>query len=101
MILAYAAEASWIAGDIQAYRAILGDGPPIIAALRPTAPDSTTVENLRSKVELAIQMGVSRLDFYHYGLMRFDALDRIRMALDAAGAIGARSASDQDTYGAR
>ena len=80
-ILAYAADTAWIAGDIAAYRKLLGDGPRLIAALRPTAPDSTTVENLRSKVELAAQAGIHRLDFYHYGLMRLDALDRIRLAL--------------------
>jgi len=80
-MLAYAADTAWIAGDLAAYRAVLGDGPGLIAAFRPTAPDSTTVENLRSKLELAARAGVHRVDFYHYGLMRLDALDRIRLAL--------------------
>ena len=80
-MLSYAAETSWIAGDIAAYRQVLGDGPGLNMALRPTAPDSTTVENLRSKIELAVRAGVRRVDFYHYGLMRLDALDRIRLAL--------------------
>ena len=86
-ILAYAADPAWIAGDIEAYRAILGNGPEIIAAMRPTAPDSTTAENLRTKIELAASAGIKRVDFYHYGLMRLDALDRIREALHPEGPI--------------
>ena len=81
MILGYAADPTWVSSDIDAYRAILGADAKIVVALRPTAPDSTTVENLRSKVDIAMQAEVSRLDFYHYGLMRMDALDRIRSAL--------------------
>jgi hypothetical protein len=84
-ILGYAADEAWIASDIDAYRAQLGDGPGLVMAVRPTAPDSTTVENLRSKVDLARRAGVSRMDFYHYGLMRLDALDRIRGALQNEG----------------
>lgn len=80
-ILGYAADPDWIEGDIAAYREVLGPGPRMIVAMRPTAPDSTTVANLRSKVALATRTAVSRLDFYHYGLMRLDSLDRIRLAL--------------------
>jgi hypothetical protein len=81
-MIGYAADTSWIAGDIAAYRNVLGGGPGLNVAMRPTAPDSTTVENLRAKVELARTAGVRRVDFYHYGLMRLDALDRIRLALN-------------------
>jgi hypothetical protein len=84
-ILGYAADEAWIASDIGAYRAQLGEGPGLVMAVRPTAPDSTTVENLRSKIRLATRAGVSRVDFYHYGLMRLDALDRIRQALQNEG----------------
>jgi hypothetical protein len=80
-ILGYAADPAWIAGDMAAYREVLGPGPRLVVALRPTAPDSTAVNNLRAKVELAVRHEVSRLDFYHYGLMRLDSLDRIRLAL--------------------
>jgi hypothetical protein len=82
-ILGYAADEHWIAGDIAGYREMLGDGAEIILALRPTAPDSTTVENLKAKIQLASRTGVRRVDFYHYGLMRLDALDRIRQALES------------------
>jgi len=84
-ILGYAADEAWIGQDIEAYRGQLGEGPQIVLALRPTAPDSTTSEDLRSKVDLARRAGVSRVDFYHYGLMRLDALDRIRQALEHEG----------------
>jgi hypothetical protein len=84
-ILGYAADEEWIGGDIAGYREMLGEAPDIIVALRPTAPDSTTVENLRTKIRLASRAGVRRVDFYHYGLMRLDALDRIRQALESEG----------------
>jgi hypothetical protein len=32
---------------------------------------------------LARELGLARVDFYHYGLMRLDALDRIGAALSA------------------
>ena len=84
-ILGYAADPSWIGRDIEAYRSQLGEGPRMVVAFRPTAPDSTTAENLAAKVGLAARSGVSRVDFYHYGLMRLDALDRIREALENEG----------------
>ena len=37
--------------------------------------------SLRAKVDLARERGLRRVDFYHYGLMRLDALDWIRAAL--------------------
>jgi hypothetical protein len=64
---------------------LLGDGPRMVVAFRPTAPDSMTADDLRAKVALAAGSGVSRVDFYHYGLMRLDALDRIRAALEDQG----------------
>jgi hypothetical protein len=63
----------------------------MIVAFRPAPPDSLTDENLRAKVEMAVRMGVSRVDFYHYGLVRLDALDRIHQALAAANDRGGRS----------
>ena len=50
--------------------------------LRPAPPDCDSAENLREKVVLARERGLGRVDFYHYGLMRLDALDRIRAALE-------------------
>ena len=48
---------------------------------RPSIPDSASAEELRAKVDLARERGLRRVDFYHYGLMRLDALDWIRAAL--------------------
>ena len=48
---------------------------------RPSTPDCDSAEELRAKVELARERGLRRVDFYHYGLMRLDALDWIRAAL--------------------
>jgi hypothetical protein len=81
-MIGYAADTSWIADDIAAYRTMLGEGPGLNVAMRPAPPDSSTAENLRAKVALAIRAGVRRVDFYHYGLVRLDALDRIRLALE-------------------
>jgi hypothetical protein len=80
-MIGYAADAAWIANDVAAYRKFLGEGTGLNVALRPAPPDSSTAENLRAKVELATRAGVRRVDFYHYGLIRLDALDRIRLAL--------------------
>ena len=48
----------------------------------PSIPDCDSAEDLRAKVELARERGLGRVDFYHYGLMRLDALDLVREALD-------------------
>jgi hypothetical protein len=39
--------------------------------------------NLAAKVALARERGLGRLDFYHYGFCRLQALDWIRQALAA------------------
>ena len=68
--------------DLGAYRALAGDAA-LNVVLRPTAPDCDSAENLHTKVDLARELGLARVDFYHYGLMRLDALDRIGAALSA------------------
>jgi hypothetical protein len=45
-------------------------------------PDSDSASNLREKVRIARELGLRRVDFYHYGLMRLDALDLFREALE-------------------
>ena len=52
-------------------------------ALRPSPPDCESPENLAAKVALARELGCARVDFYHYGFVRLDALDMIRAALEA------------------
>jgi hypothetical protein len=83
-ILAYAPDDGRAIDDVGGYRAVLGKAADIAVALRPTVPDSMTVERLTARIRASLEAGVSRLDFYHYGLMRLDALDRIRIAFEAA-----------------
>jgi hypothetical protein len=74
--IGYAADPERVRGDLEAY----GDAA-VSVILRPSTPDCDSVENLRTKVDLARERGLRRVDFYHYGLMRLDALDWIRGAL--------------------
>ena len=74
--MGYAADPAWVARDLDAY----GDAA-VSVIFRPTTPDCDSAEDLRAKVELARERGLRRVDFYHYGLMRLDALDWIRAAL--------------------
>jgi hypothetical protein len=74
--IGYAADPLRIRLDLEAY----GE-TAVSVVLRPGPPDCESAENLREKVRLASEAGLARTDFYHYGLMRLDALDRIRAAV--------------------
>jgi hypothetical protein len=45
--------------------------------------DEIDRQNLPAKLALTRELGLARADFYHYGLMRLEALDLIRSALEA------------------
>ncbi len=47
-------------------------------------PDCDSAENLAGKLRLARELGLERVDLYHYGLAPLSALDRIQEALAAA-----------------
>ena len=81
-VAGYAADVDRLRLDLEAYRQALGDCA-VSLALRPSPPDCEAPENLAEKVRLARDRGVARVDFYHYGLNRLDALDWIRSALQA------------------
>ena len=81
-VAGYAADVERLRVDLEAYRQELGDCA-VSLALRPSPPDCESPENLAEKVRLARDRGVARVDFYHYGLNRLDALDWIRSALGA------------------
>jgi hypothetical protein len=68
--------------DLEAYRTIARAGA-LNVVVRPVPPDCDSDQNLRDKLEPARELGLNRVDFYHYGLMRLDALDRIRAATGA------------------
>jgi hypothetical protein len=74
--IGYAAEPERLHSDLTAY----GE-TAVSVVLRPTTPDCDSPDNLREKVELGRELGLRRVDFYHYGFMRLDALDWIREAL--------------------
>jgi hydrogenase/urease accessory protein HupE len=74
--IGYAADPKRLSLDLKAY----GEAA-VSVVLRPTPPDCDSPGNLRAKVELAGELGLRRVDFYHYGFMRLDALDWIRAAL--------------------
>jgi hypothetical protein len=74
--MGYAADRAWVERDLETYG---GDAVSVI--FRPSTPDCDSAEELRAKVDLARDRGLRRVDFYHYGLMRLDALDWIREAL--------------------
>ena len=80
--IGYAYEPDRLRFDLEAYRAAAPDGA-VSVVLRPVPPDSDSAQNLREKVQLARELGLARVGFYHYGLMPLDALDRIRAALSA------------------
>jgi hypothetical protein len=63
-------------------RPLIGDGV-LNVVVRPMPPDCDSDQNLRAKLDLVRELGLARVDFYHYGLMRLDALDRIRAATSA------------------
>jgi hypothetical protein len=75
--IGYAADPERIRGDLDAY----GDAA-VSVIFRPTTPDCDTPDDLRAKVALARARELERVDFYHYGFMRLDALDWIRAAVE-------------------
>jgi hypothetical protein len=74
--IGYAADPERVRGDLDAYGAAA-----VSVIFRPTAPDCSSPDDVRAKVELARERGLRRTDFYHYGFMRLDALDWIHAAL--------------------
>ena len=90
--ICYVADPARLELDVAAYRAILGEETPFAVCLRPSPPDCEDPANLAEKVSVARSLGVTRLDFYHYGFLRLGALDWIRTALDAEGDQAGRGA---------
>jgi hypothetical protein len=74
--IGYAADPDRVRSDLVAYR-----DAAVSVIFRPTPPDCDSADNLRAKVALARERGLRRVDFYHYGFMRLDALDWIRSAI--------------------
>jgi len=77
----YAATPSRLDFDLDAYAALVPEASQLGLVLRPMPPDCRSADNLAEKVALARERRLGRLDFYHYGFCRLDALDWIRQAL--------------------
>jgi hypothetical protein len=85
-VLAYARDPARVAADTAAYRAALPDTCTLRTVLRPGAPDTASADALAEKTAAATGPGrADAVDFYHYGLLPFPVLDRIRTALKAPG----------------
>jgi hypothetical protein len=83
--IGYAADPERIRLDLEAYKSLLPDGGSLAAAMRPTLPDCDSTENLAAKLRLARELGVKRVDLYHYGFAPLPKLDRVREAIESAG----------------
>ena len=77
----YAATPSRLDFDLDAYAALVPEASQLGLVLRPMPPDCRSADNLAEKVVLARERRLGRLDFYHYGFCRLDALDWIHQAL--------------------
>jgi hypothetical protein len=77
----YAAEPNRLNLDLDAYQTLVPDASQLGLVLRPMPPDCQSAENLAAKVALARERGLGRLDFYHYGFCRLEALNWIHQAV--------------------
>ena len=77
----YAADPARLALDLEAYRSVVQDAARLGVLLRPMPPDCRSADNLAEKVKLVRELGLGRVDFYHYGFCRLRALDWIRQSL--------------------
>jgi hypothetical protein len=80
-IVGYAADPARLRTDLESYREVASPDAQLAAILRPMAPDCDRAENLARKVELCAELGLVRVDFYHYGLMRLRNLDWVSEAV--------------------
>src|SRR5919107_2371323 len=71
----YAADTGRLKLDLAAYQALIPDTSQLGLVLRPMPPDCRSADNLAAKVAVARERGLGRLDLYHYGFCRLQALD--------------------------
>ncbi len=81
-VLGYAPDAASVGAILADYRAAVGAGPMRVA-LRPSWPDCTDEADLAAKVDAALAVGVTGIDFYHWGFASADALGRVAAVLAA------------------
>lgn len=83
-MLGYGTDLDGLCAEVDGY---LKRIPPdqLVVSLIPTWPDCTDVDTLTAKVRALRDRGVTRVDFYNYGLVPESALDWVRQALTDAG----------------
>jgi hypothetical protein len=79
-MLGYFADSARLEREVRAYRALLPSGR-LEVLLRPMPPDSTAADELAEKVSVLRHLEIGDIGFYHYGLMRLEALGWIAHAL--------------------
>ena len=82
-VIGYAFDPERLRFDLESYRTNTRERTTLTLALRPLSPDCESAENLAEKIGLARELGITRVDFYHYGFMRLRTLDWIQEALAA------------------
>jgi hypothetical protein len=83
-VLGYFAEPDRLEREVRAYQRRLQEAVNLEVLLRPMPPDSATADDLQRKVDVLRRAGVRGIGFYHYGMMRLEALDWIAGALQGA-----------------
>jgi hypothetical protein len=78
----YASDPERVRAELAAYRSRVTGS--LGAILRPMAPDCNEADNLAAKLEVARELGVDRIDYYHYGMMPLASLDLMRRAKRSA-----------------
>jgi hypothetical protein len=79
-MLGYFADAVRLEREVRAYQELL-PASPLEVLLRPMPPDSTSADELATKVSILRELGIGDIGFYHYGMMRLEALGWIAHAL--------------------
>jgi hypothetical protein len=80
-VMAYAADPERVRFDLTAYRDTAGPAIELIAAMRPVPPDCFTPDDIKIKVHVLKDLGVARVDMYHYSFLRLKVLDSLGEAL--------------------
>ena len=80
-MLGYVADPHRLERELAAYLELLSQNAKLEVLLRPMSPDSRDANELAAKIDVVRQHGISDIAFYHYGLMRLEALAWISEAL--------------------
>jgi hypothetical protein len=80
-MLGYFADPNRLEREVRAYQQLVPENRRLEVLLRPMPPDSRTADELTDKIGVLRRYGVPDIGFYHYGLMRLEALRWIAQAV--------------------